>query len=300
MYKFLKKIVIYGLSCFIILNMIAYFCLYFLGKSYFYKQQFVKNGVVETTFDYVVLGSSTGLTTLDTKLMDSLTQKKGLNISIDDSGLSSQYLMLQHFYSCGKSTEKLILAVMPEDLCNANPKINTNDYRFIPHIWNDEVKDYFHKMHGKNKFLYSISDYFPLFSVSYYNTELFYPGLLSVLKPRYRYLFDDRGNFSYPAKSSAKTLDKQTHNFKNIEYNNPYLSKIVDFCRKNTIELILYQSPIYKSSLVFPESITLIDHSALIVDDNYFYDKIHVNNEGREICSIKVIDAVFNAIQIKR
>ena len=67
-----------------------------------YKNQFVKNGVKETEFDYVVLGSSTGLTTLDTKLIDEKMYTSGLNISMDDTSLSSHYLMLQYFLSLGK------------------------------------------------------------------------------------------------------------------------------------------------------------------------------------------------------
>jgi hypothetical protein len=295
MYTFLKKIVIYGLASFIVLNLIAFCSLYFLGKSCFYKQQFVKNGVKETTFDYVVLGSSTGLTTLNTKLIDSITQKKGLNISIDDSGLSSHYLMLQHFYSAGKSTKKLILAVVPDDLGNAEPMINTNDYRFIPHIWNnDEVTNYFNQMNGKNTLLYKVSPYFPLIPVSYYNTELFYPGLLSILKPGNRYLFDDKGNFSYPNTSANKEIDNLIHRTKKVEFKNPYLTKIIDFCTENKIELLIYQSPIYKTSLVFPESIIVINHSDLINDKVYFYDQIHVNSKGRTICTLKFCESVFN------
>ena len=84
MKQFLKSIGLYGLISFLFFNGIAFLCLFFLSKSSFYKPSFVKNGVVNNSFDYVVLGSSTGLTTLDTKLIDSVTGMKGLNISMDD------------------------------------------------------------------------------------------------------------------------------------------------------------------------------------------------------------------------
>lgn len=294
MNKFLKKIALYGLASFIVLNLIAFLSLFFLGKSCFYKQQFVQNGVKETNFDYVVLGSSTGLTTLDTKLIDSLTKKKGLNISIDDSGLSSHYLMLKHFYSSGKITKKLILAVMPEDFSNANPVINTNDYRFIPHIWNEEVDNYFNHLNGKNEYLYKIAPYFPLIPVSYYNTELFYPGFVSIFKPNNRYLFDDKGNFSYPILNLNKDLKKSIVASKKVEFKNHYLTKIIDFCAENKIEIILYQSPIYNVKVIFPDKISIINHSDLIKEEHYFFDKIHVNSGGRKICSIKFSESVFN------
>lgn len=94
MKKFLTKIVLYTFFILLIGNGIAWLSLYFIGKSNLYKPQFVKNGVKEKYFDYVVLGSSTGLTTLDTKLIDEKLKTKGLNISMDDSALSSHYLML--------------------------------------------------------------------------------------------------------------------------------------------------------------------------------------------------------------
>lgn len=285
MNKFLKTIAFYGLASFIVLNLIAYLSLYFLGKSCFYKQQFVQNGIKETTFDYVVLGSSTGLTTLDTKLIDSLTQKNGLNISIDDSGLSSHYLMLQHFYLSGKSTKKLILAIMPDDLENDKPKLNGNDYRFLPHNNEDVVQSFFNEIDGDNKIIYQTSKYLPLIGVSYFNSELFFPAILSIFQPTKRNLFDEKGNYSYPNIETSKKLEKVILKTKKIEYKNPYLTKIIDFCKLNEIELILYQSPIYKSEVIFPEGLNCVNQVSLFNDAEFFYDEIHVNSKGRKICS---------------
>lgn len=285
MNKFLKKIAIYGLANFIVLNLIAFLSLYFLGKSSFYKQQFVKNGLKETTFDYVVLGSSTGLTTLDTKLIDSLTHRSGLNISIDDSGLSSHYIMLQHFYLSGKSTKKLILAVMPDDLENEKPRLNGNDYRFLPHNNEDEVQRFFNEIDGDNKIIYQTSKYVPLIGVSYFNTELFFPGILSIFQPTKRNLFDQNGNYSYPAINSSKKLEKTSNKIKKLEYKNPYLTKIIDFCKLNKVKLILYQSPIYKTEVIFPDELNCVNQCSLFNDSEFFYDEIHVNSIGRRICS---------------
>ncbi|MEZ4838930.1 hypothetical protein [Flavobacterium sp.] len=281
----MKKIAFYGLASFIVLNLIAFISLYFLGKSCFYKQQFIHNGVKETNFDYVVLGSSTGLTTLDTKLIDSLTGKKGLNISIDDSGLSSHYLMLQQFYFSGKRTKKLILAVMPDDLENENPKLNGNDYRFLPHINEDDVKTYFNEIDGENKIIYQTSKYMPLLAVSYFNTELFFPAVLSIFQPQKRNLFDEKGNYSYPNVNSSKKLKRVIGRIKKIDFKNPYLNKIIDFCKVNRVNLILYQSPIYKTEIVFPDGLNCINQGSVFNDIHFFYDEIHVNKRGRKICS---------------
>lgn len=290
MRRFLLKIVIYATLCFLVLNAIAFLSLLFLGKSYFYKPQFVKNGVKEKNFDYIVLGSSTGLTTLDTKLIDSLTTKKGLNISMDDSALSSHHLMLQYFYSIGKKTDFLILTVTPWDLAEKHPKLNNNDYRFLTYVQEDCVSEYYNTIEtGIFKKLW-LSKYSPIIGLSYYNTELFYPSLVSVVKPKKRNQFDDKGNYSYPNLGSPKMKKQEVLT---MEFKNPYFDKIKKFCAEKKINLILYQSPIYCTSVIVKDSMTtkFINHSNLFQTPDLFYDDIHVNKKGRELCSQKV--AVF-------
>lgn len=286
MKKFLKTISIYGFSIFILLNLISFLCLYALGKSSFYKQQFVKNGINSTSFDYVVLGSSTGLTTLDTKQIDTLAGLNGLNISMDDSSLNSHYLMLQQFYSQGNKTNKLILCITPDDISNLKPIINTNDYRFLPQVWDANVKNYFSEMQGENQMIYQLTPYVPLVGVSYFNSELFFPALIAVAKPSYRNLFDDKGNYSYPVTQSAShNLVNLPKGSKKATIQNPYFFKIADFCRQNNIALLIYQSPIYNLEVIYDNSFSIINHSSLLKNADLFYDKIHVNKKGRAICS---------------
>jgi hypothetical protein len=294
MNKFLKKIALYGISSFIILNLIAFLCLYFLGKSCFYKQQFIRNGVKDTTFDYVVLGSSTGLTTLDTKLIDSISGKNGLNISIDDSGLSSHYLMLQQFYSSGKKTDLLVLSVMPDDLEIYNPLINTNDYRFMTYLWDKDVKFFFKNMNGKNKWVFNTSYYLPLIGVSYFNSELFFPGILSVFQSKKRNLFDQKGNYSYPNIQNFNITNDLNILNKNVVFKNPYLFKIVDFCNNYNIKILLYQSPILNVKTIYSTKINMVNHSTLLNSKDFFYDYIHVNQSGRKICSEHFASLLIN------
>ena len=276
---------IYGLASFIVLNLIAYLSLYFLSNSCFYKQQFVKNGVKNVNFDYVVLGSSTGLTTLDTKLIDSITSKTGLNISIDDSGLSSHFLMLQQFYASGKKTDLLVLSVMPDDLENKKPQINNNDYRFMPDLWDENVSVFFKEMEGEDKWIYTTSTYFPIVGTSYFNSELFFPGILSIFQPKKRNLFDDKGNYSYPINSKIINSPDLNSKVKNVNLYNPYLYKIINFCNINKIKLLLYQSPMLNVNFKYPQGVKILNHSSLFNSSDLFFDYIHVNKKGRKICS---------------
>jgi hypothetical protein len=283
MKQFLKSIGLYGLISFLFFNGIAFLCLFILGKSNFYKPCFVKNRKNSNSFDYVVLGSSTGLTTLDTKLIDSLSGKKGLNISMDDSSLNTQYLMLQHFLNSEKKTKCLVLAVTPWDLENNSPKLNNNDYRFLPFINEDYVYEYYLSMESDLFKPLAYSKYIPLIGMSYYNTELFYPSILAAVNSKKRNRFDDLGNYSYPSYGSPNKINNEVIN---LELNNPYFSKISKLCEFHNIRLVSYISPIYKTKVnVDGIMIELVNHSSFITDKKMFYDNIHVNKIGRRVCS---------------
>lgn len=285
MKKFLFKIAIYTFFILLIGNGIAFLSLYVLGKSQLYKNQFVKNGVTATHFDYVVLGSSTGLTTLDTKLIDKKLQTSGLNISMDDTSLSSHYLMLQYFLSLGKSTKQLILCVTPGDIHNSTVELNNNDYRFLTEVQDTLIYNYYNRLEVKGLKVLTYSKYFPILGVSYYNNELFYPSIYAFLKPNKRNRFDEKGNYTYPQIENNLYDTKLATS--RPQFNNPSFLKIKKLCEENKIELIVYQSPIYRTVVEFPSTneFKIINHSTILPED-LFYDNIHVNSKGRDFCTL--------------
>lgn len=280
MKQFLYKIGVFSLMAFVLLNGIAFLSLYFLGNSCLYKPQFLANGVKENQFDYLVLGSSTGLTTLNTKAIDSLTGKKGLNMSMDDTSMSAHYLMLQHYYALGKKTDAVVLTITPWDVQETVPELGNNDYRFITYAGEDYVHEYYASMEqGLLKPLTS-SAFFPLAGVSYYNTEVFFPSLMTVFQPKKRNRFDDRGNYTYPV--SESNLKDKNQEFSKILFLNPYYEKIVTLCKENNSKLVVYIAPLYKNRALFAVDYpNVINHSDLLLDSKLFYDNIHVNHLGR-------------------
>lgn len=285
MKKFITKITLYTFFILLIGNGIAYLSLYVLGKSQLYKNQFVKNGVAATHFDYVVLGSSTGLTTLDTKLIDKTLNTSGLNISMDDTSLSSHYLMLQYFLSLGKTTDQLILCVTPGDLQNPVNELNNNDYRFLTEVQDTLIYNYYNQMeHGGLKVL-TYSKFMPILGVSYYNNELFYPSIYAFLKPDKRNRFDDKGNYTYP--QIENNIEKRSIVTSKTSFTNPSFLKIKKLCIEKGIDLIVYQSPIHSTNVVFPNTneFKIINHST-ILPEALFYDPIHVNSKGRTFCTL--------------
>lgn len=282
MKRFFFKIMVYSFLVFLIGNTIAFISLHVLGKSNLYKPQFVKNGVKETHFDYVVLGSSTGLTTLDTKQIDSVCATRGLNISMDDSALSSHFLMLEYFYQQKKTTNYLVLAVTPWDLELEKPILNDNDYRFLTEINDEKVWDYYKTISYKGIPILKYSKFFPLIGVSYYNTEIFYPSIFSLLQPQKRNRFDEKGNYSYPNLGMPEATNNQIIKSK---IKNPYFYKLKRFCKQKKIALILYQSPMYKAKVTYHTNEKIINHSTLLSDKKLFYDNLHVNALGRKKCT---------------
>jgi hypothetical protein len=288
MQKFFKKIVVWGLLTAVLLNLFAVAVLYLHRQSNFYKPSFATRQI-QKHFDHLVLGSSTGLTTIDTKLIDKKLGTSSLNLSMDDTALPSHYLMLQHFLKQGHTVDLVILAITPWDVSNQNPRLGNNTYRFLPYLYEDYVYQHFKALSNTEDNPLLLSYFQPFVGVGYYNAELFYPGLLTLLNSEKRNRFDISGNYVYPdsnfkgehVKAKAYTFNPQ----------NPYLDKIIKLCKQNNIALRLYQSPIYQSELKISSSNTLlINHIDVLKDEKYFYDRIHVNKKGRELVTKVLID----------
>lgn len=283
MKKFLLHILKYGLIVFLLINAIAWLNLYFLRNSSFYKPSFLMHEVKQSQFDYVVIGSSIGLVTLDTQQIDSLTHQKGINLSIDDTAISSNYLMLQHFFKQGKKTKFCVLALSYKDLSIEKPVLNDNDYRFLPFVSNDYVADYYQNCEKGYFKPLMLSQYIPAIGVCYYNTEVFYPSILAAFQPDKRNRFDENGNYFYPESGMIKEIKTRTII---LNWKNPYVQKISDLCKENNTKLIIYYAPIYNKTIINHNSnYPFINHSTTLNDKLYFYDIIHVNYKGRKAAS---------------
>jgi hypothetical protein len=283
MKKYLFHIFKYGLIVFIALNAIAWCSLYFLRNSSFYKPQFLTHEVKETSFDYIVIGSSIGLTSLNTIKIDSLTNKKGLNLSIDDTSLTSNYLMLQHFFKQGRKTKFCVLSISYWDLANNEPTLSDNDYRFLPFVSNDYVYQYYKELEPGYFKPLTLSHYFPMFGVSYYNTEVFYPSLIAIAKPNKHNRFDEKGNYFYPELGNVKP---RKHLDILLKWNNPYIKKIKQLCDSNATQLIIYQAPLLNATISNTnKEYNFINNADVIDDTSKFFDEIHVNQYGREEAS---------------
>ena len=259
--------------------------LWSLRQSSFYKPSFLVHALPETTFDYIVLGASTGLTTLNSQVIDSVLHTKGVNLSMDDTALSTQYLMLQHFLAQGKTTKVCVLAPSVKDYDVRTNELSGNDYRFLPYISTTYVSDYYKQFQGVDAKVLAYSRWFPMLGVSYYNAELFYPALLALVQPEKRNRFDATGNYVYPESKKASSLINDLKPIP-LHFKNPYLYKIKALCQANDIDLICYISPMEgKKVMVSSTDFSVINHSDLLTDSKYFFDAIHVDATGRQVAS---------------
>lgn len=282
MRKFLKHIGIVGIVTLVTVSLISYGSLQLLKRSSFYKPSFLVNAVDDQSFDYIVLGSSTGLTTLNTKVIDSILGTSGINLSMDDTGLASQYIMLQHFLKQGKTTQYCILSPSASSFDVNYTDVSDNDYRFLPFVDQAYVQDYYKKYDSRRANILSTSRWLPVAGVSYYNAEILFPAAYSAFKRNKRNRFDDRGNYTYPdLEADAHPIASKSR--LKIHYRNSDLEAIRELCESNGITLVYYFSPMREKEIVSqPKNIMVINHSSLLENTMYFYDAIHVNNLGRQ------------------
>lgn len=282
---FIKRFGLLLLGVLVLGTLVAEGSLYFLRQSTFYKPSFVSNGLQGSSYDYVVLGSSIGLTTLNTQVIDSLAGLQGVNLSMDDTGIGSQYVMLQHFLAEGNTTNYVVLSNSLVGLKTIDPEMSVNDYRFLPFMRRDYVRSYLEEQETREGQLLSISQYFSLVGVAYYNSEVFYPSLISIFEPQRRNRFDAYGNYSYP---KNEYQESKLLSFKNVHLivQNPYFKRLKELCASQGIELVVYLAPMAGTRVVTDaESFLIVNHSALFTDSAYFYDPVHVNALGRERAS---------------
>jgi len=293
MREFILKLLKYSLIAVLLINVVAFASLFCLRKSEFYKPSYLVNHFEENTkFDYIILGSSRGLTTINTKQVDKDLETRGVNLSIDDTGLPTHKLMLEHFYNNNFEAKKVILTLDRGSFKKGEIKINDNDYRFLPFITNDYVHDYCSKYEKGIIKKLSYSKYFPFLGLSFYNAELFFPSIITIFNKEKRNRFDDYGNYQYPAGSKLNSNNKLVTD--EVEITNPMVIELKRLCKKNNSELILYIAPIYKTKLIIKNDIgvEIINHANSVESSDNFYDHIHVNQEGREIATKAVIDYI--------
>jgi hypothetical protein len=294
MNRFLKEFAIKFFGVLFALQIISALFLFFLGKGVFYKPQFLNNRFKNVSLDYYLIGSSTGLTTLNTALIDQELGINGINASMDDTDLSVHLMMIKEFLQDNPPPKKIILCINPWDINKYETDISINAYRFLTYPYSSHIKDYFKEKDKTSLGILKNACWIPFAAVMYFNKELIFPALVSIVKPSYRNRFDEKGNYSYPDNKEMVYSDSLIQQY-SYDINSKYFFQIVELCNRKKMDLVVYQSPIAAESVVnnnLPGVLKFINHSDYISNPNFFYDGIHVNSLGREACTLDFIDKV--------
>ncbi len=241
------------------------------------KLQYILNTENET-FDIVFLGSSRVANHIDTKLFDSLSHKKTINLGVLGAGLNDNYLQLKLLI---QNNEVNSVYLQIDDNFEREYPTALGTASAMPFIRNTIIKD-----HTKR--------YFENFNTLYYIP--FYRYAINDPKIGFRELFFSAVNKAPKIDPSIGYIPKygnrpsQSGSLpKNIAKKNDILKEIRALCKTNNIELVLFISP-YSSTLKNRDYIEKLKYKVPdLIDltkgynDSLFYNYGHLNNKGARV-----------------
>jgi hypothetical protein len=263
---------------------------YVFKKGNYTKIQWLDK-IHDQNFDFAVHGSSRGYTSLDLKKIHEVTGQTGINISVDGSSITDQYLMLKLFIRNNNKVKRLYLQIDPFS-SDTEEVFDFAVPKFFPYLKDPMVFDHF-KQFGYQWYAYR---YIPFYRYAKYNTLW---GFHEVLNDWFSILpqdFDEYGDFYYPdvKYDGPKKLRDLTFDL-NSKFK--FLNQTISYCQKNGIKLILFTAPVadiridkaYADNIkAFKEKMSksgveYYNYGDLYKNDpKFFYNEIHLNKSGTD------------------
>ena len=278
MNPFIKRIFMILLTAFVVLMAVSFCLLLSFRNSNFYKSTYAFRNQ-HSTYDFIILGSSRGLTSINTRLLGQGLRQKGFNFSMDDSHIGTHELMLRHLLKNEIRFDTLFLVF--ENSLESVSSLSSNDYRFLPFIHTQYVRSYFRSLSSEE--VYTAGDLFPFLPLAYYNIELTAPSVLALARPDFKYRFDEWGDYSYPV--HGKSVLEESVTDVHLNLNNRQLKNIRAICDLKNIVLIILITPSYHTYFKLSgdlEDYNVLDISGTLGGSMYFYDRLHLNQIGKE------------------
>ncbi|MDX1830493.1 MAG: hypothetical protein R3342_13215 [Lutibacter sp.] len=294
MKQFLKYIISISISTIALL----YLCDFIYTQVYINsnprnKLQYILNTKNES-FDIIFIGSSRVANHIDTKLFDSLSNKKTINLGVEGAGLNDNLLQLKLLIA-NNNISNVFLQIdsnfeydKPSNIAisEAMPFLNYNN------IINTHIKKYFNN--------FEKLEYIPFYRYAINDPKIgFREMFFSVANKKPR----TNPSIGFTPKFGNKLPLIESSLPKTIKLKNIILDEITDICRKNKIQLTLYISPYCsktKNMRYIEKLITkvpnLIDLSKGY-DDKLFFNCGHLNNQGAKIFTTNLYNATKNKIK---
>lgn len=246
------------------------------------------------SYDIVFLGSSRVANHIDTKLFNTLSNKKTINLGVEGAGLNDNLLQLKVLIANGYTISNVYLQIdsnfeydQPSNISisEAMPFINHNT------TINTHIKKYFNNVENLENipfYRYAINDPKIGFRETFFS--------LINKKPKIN------PSNGYKPKYGTKLKMNEFSLPKTIKPNNVILDEIIETCQRNNITLIIYTSPFCsktKNVDYIPKLKTkvpnLIDVSKGY-DDKLFFNCSHLNDQGAKLFTSNLYNATKDKI----
>lgn len=241
--------------------------------------------------NYIFLGSSRTENHINPRIIEEKTNKKAVNFGVQASKMLDIYTTLQllDFYKISYDT----VFIQIDYIFNIKGNSNILDYEMIPFIHESEII-YNHYKQTNNEFLKL--KYIPFYRYAKYD-----------LKFGARELFMSTLNKNNKIIENNGFIPKQGHILNchdklpdNVNKSNPYFIKIKKYITDHNKKVVFYTAPfrtntknikfIDKLKLKVPK---LIDFSRSIPNHKMFVDNYHLNEEGANLFTNKIIDSLL-------
>ena len=291
-----KKVIIFILVTIAGFYTLNYTYDYFIRKNDFNKVWWLDH-IKNKEYDFAFLGHSRVYTMIQTDTLEKYWNKKGINISLDGSNISQQYLMLYLFLKNGNTVKDVYYNI---DFNEFENHLN-NEMRvwcFLPYIYDDVVYTELGKAYGeKRAFCWR---YLPFYKNVEFNSKIGFLSVANSIIKLEKKPFNKYGDFKGISNHKGKIgRNYQPNNIYPQLLNLEEFRNILTICKKNNIRLHLYTTPVWKETREGIMNIDMIKNriilplakeygatyedftfNPLAENRDLFLDNTHFNSEG--------------------
>lgn len=305
MKKFLQNCGIYALILISFVLLYTFICdIIFKNKDYYLgsTKRYWQLTLANQKYDFLVLGSSRAFGAVNAFKLDSLLNKKSVNLGLDGSGFEENYVSLQLFILNNNHTDALLLQIDPFSFMSEESFSNSfHAYSYLP-FWDShpEIETILHYEVPVVKDLPLYIPYLPYVVYNNYYSPIY---LLNSLFYKKKWC----ENQDYSCLNGDKIEWKSSENFivsrskldfKYSEKDLMYYNKIIELADANDIRIIGFTAPSLRqfdnNYIDFINEIRPYNfhepNDTWMSNEFYFSDNNHVNLTGRDLYTVGLAD----------
>jgi len=289
MKSFLKYILILcGFAIVVSVVLDVLFTTVYHTGAYRNKLMWVRDMEDTTTVDYVLLGSSRVNYSLQTKLIEAKTGKKGYNLGMNATNVVETRALLEEFLKIRKT--KVVYVQVDIQYNNHTPD-PVGEIPWMPFLHETAVHNHF-KAYGSQ---YNTYRYIPFYRYQKFAGRLgARETVASFLGSGYAYE-DSKGYMPLYGELTEEDdfVPEQT-----VEKENLLYKELLVFCKENNIKVYFFTSPYYRFKGNIEKLATFLPHytnfSDSIPERTYYSDQVHLNTGGAKRFTEIFIETYFS------